>query len=218
MAYNSKEAFAVARKFGSDYKRKFVVKAQVQSTGRTKGYFKENNFEGGIHTVDSPHEVAEVAGKMCGKKFVNKFTGPDGYLCNCVYIMEELDVEKEIFLSITLDQKKGMPVITYSGHGGQALNRIEALHPDDLHRLHIDQTKAIDIKELLVIGQNLGLGEKSHTLSFLVKNLFECFEQRDCESVTINPLIYTKQQKFFAANPRITIDPNSHYRQAEILC
>ena len=75
---------------------------------------------------------------MCGKKFVNKYTGPDGYLCNCVYIMEELDVEKEIFLSITLDEKKGMPVVTYSGHGGHALNRIEALHPNSIHRLHID--------------------------------------------------------------------------------
>ena len=44
IAYNTKEAFAVARKFGSDYERKFVVKAQVQAIGRTKGFFKENNF------------------------------------------------------------------------------------------------------------------------------------------------------------------------------
>ena len=39
VAYNAKEAFAVARKFGSDYDRKFVVKAQVQATGRTRGHF-----------------------------------------------------------------------------------------------------------------------------------------------------------------------------------
>ena len=64
----------------------------------------------------------------------------------------------------------------------------------------------------------MGIAARAHTLSFLVKNLFECFEQRDCENITINPLIYTKQKKFLAANPRITIDPRSHYRQAEILC
>ena len=156
--------------------------------------------------------MAEVAEKMCGKKFVNKHTGPQGYLCNCVYIMEELDIDKEIYLSISLDEKKGMPVVTYSKHGGQALNRIQALHPADIFELHIDQTKTIDIKELLVIGENLGIAARAHTLSFLVKNLFECFEQRDCENITINPLIYTKQKKFLAANPRITIDPRSHYR------
>ena len=149
---------------------------------------------------------------MCGKKFVNKYTGPEGYLCSCVYIMEELDIEKEIYLNISLDEKKGMPVVTYSKNGGQSVKRIEALHPDSLHRLHIDPSKALDINELLVIGENLGISRRAHTLSFLVKNLFECFEQRDCESITINPLIFTKRKKFLAANPRITIDPRSHYR------
>ena len=108
--------------------------------------------------------------------------------------MEELDVEKEIYLNISLDEKKDIPVVTYSKHGGQSVKRIEALHPDSLHKLHIDPSKALDINELLEIGEKLGISRRAHTLSFLVKNLFECFEQRDCENITINPLIYTKQK------------------------
>ena len=57
VAFNGKEAFNVSRKFGSDYKGKFVVKAQVKSLGRTKGYFRENSFRGGIHILDSMHQV-----------------------------------------------------------------------------------------------------------------------------------------------------------------
>ena len=57
VAFNGKEAFNVSRKFGSDYRGKFVVKAQVKSLGRTTGYFRENNFKGGIHIVDSMHAV-----------------------------------------------------------------------------------------------------------------------------------------------------------------
>ena len=72
--------------------------------GRTRGHFKENNFQGGIHTVDTIDEVAELANKMCGKRYVSEHTGPDGYICNCVYIMEHLDIDKEIFLQISLDE------------------------------------------------------------------------------------------------------------------
>ena len=158
-----------------------------------------------------------MAAKMCGKKYVNAHTGPDGYLCNCVLIMEQLDIDQELFLSISLDEKEERPVITYSRHGGQALNRTLALNPADVHRLHIDYSSGADLKQLLVIGENLGIERRASTLAFLVKNLYECFLQRDCENITINPLVFTKQRRFRAANPRITIDPKSHYRQAEIL-
>ena len=51
VAFSQKEAFVIARKFNTDYKRKFVVKAQVQTRARSTGYFKENGFVSGIHKV-----------------------------------------------------------------------------------------------------------------------------------------------------------------------
>ena len=47
-----------------------MVKAQVQHSARSKGYFKENGFKSGIHIVDTLEEVAEAAENMCGKHFV----------------------------------------------------------------------------------------------------------------------------------------------------
>ena len=94
---------------------------------------------------------------MCGKKYVNKYTGPDGYRCNCVYIMEKLDVKKEIFLSISLDEDRHTPVIKYTKYGGQHFDRTESINPDDVYRLYIDYTKGCDLKELLAIGNNLGI-------------------------------------------------------------
>lgn len=70
MAFSAKEAFVVGRKFGPDFKRQFVVKAQVQGVARTKGVFRENGFEKGIHICDSITEVREVADKMLGKHLV----------------------------------------------------------------------------------------------------------------------------------------------------
>ena len=70
MAFNANEAYVIARKFGPDYRRRFIVKAQIQASGRTQGYFRENGFKGGIHVVHTPEAVREVARQMCGKILV----------------------------------------------------------------------------------------------------------------------------------------------------
>ena len=54
MAFSPKEAYVIARKFGSDYDKNFVVKAQVVMNNRTKGFFKETHFKGGIHILQTP--------------------------------------------------------------------------------------------------------------------------------------------------------------------
>ena len=115
----------MARSFGADYSpRRFFVKAQVKVEGRTHGYFKENGFIGGVHAVNSLNAVQETAKKILGKKYINEETEDDGFIVNCVYIQEELDVQKGLYLKIDLDHKTQQPVITYSEHGGMLLERI----------------------------------------------------------------------------------------------
>ena len=62
--------------------------------------------------------------KILGKKYINEETEDDGFIVNCVYIQEELDVQKELYLKIDLDHKTQQPVITHSEHGGMLLERI----------------------------------------------------------------------------------------------
>ena len=93
VAFTPKEAFVIGRKFGSDFSRQFVVKAQVQGTARTKGHFKENGFKSGIHICDSIHDVRDVADQMLGKHLVLPTTGEEGLMCNSVLVMEHLEIE-----------------------------------------------------------------------------------------------------------------------------
>ena len=154
---------------------------------------------------------------MLGKKYVNEQTEEEGYIVNCVYIQEQLDIEKELYLQIMLDTKTQQPVVIYSKHGGMSLERIQRLHPDEVYYLHVDFIKGINFDELLKVSKDLGLPECESKLAFLIRNCYECFVQRDCFDILINPLIFTKCQKFRAANPRMEIDQNSLYRQSEIL-
>ena len=50
----------------------------------------------------------------------------------------------------------------------------------------------------------------------MIKNLYECFLQRDLLQIAINPLVLTPQRKFIAANTLIELDPDSLYRQQEL--
>ena len=86
-------------------------------------------------------------------------------------------------------------------------------YPEDLHKIYIDYKKGISMIDLLQMAPKMGMSYKlSSTLAFIVKNLYECFVQRDCDMITVNPLIFTKDGNFVAANPRVFIDKNAHYR------
>lgn len=61
IAFNAIEAYAVAQDFGPYYDKKFVVKAQIMKTARSKGFFRENGFNSGIHKADTPEQVRDLA-------------------------------------------------------------------------------------------------------------------------------------------------------------
>ena len=98
-----------------------------------------------------------------------------------------------------------------------SLERIERLHPRNVHRIHVDYIKGLAFADVMQVSVNLGIPNCESKLAFLIMNAYECFIQRDCYDLTINPLVYTKCNKFRAANPRMEIDENSLYRQSEIL-
>lgn len=135
----------------------YVVKAQILGGGRGLGTFKENHFKGGVHIVKSAEEVEEIADKMCGKHLVTKQSGETGLPCNCVYIVEKLSIDKEFYLSITLDRKAGKPVFIYSRAGGMNIEDVAHDNPDQIFKYHVDVTQQLDIDQLLKAAKNLDL-------------------------------------------------------------
>jgi succinyl-CoA synthetase beta subunit len=46
----------------------------------------------------------------------------------------------------------------------------------------------------------------------MMKNIYDCFIEKDCDMIEINPLVLTKQGKVLAADSKITIDDNAAFR------
>jgi succinyl-CoA synthetase beta subunit len=94
---------------------------------------------------------------MCGKHLVTKQSGESGLPCNCVYIVEKLAIDKEFYLSITLDRKAGKPVFIYSSAGGMNIEDVAAKTPELIFKYHVDVSKDLEIDELLKAAKNLDL-------------------------------------------------------------
>jgi len=55
-----------------------------------------------------------------------------------VYIVEKISIEKEFYLSITLDRKVGCPVFIYSPEGGMNIEDVAKSHPEKIFKIHVD--------------------------------------------------------------------------------
>lgn len=49
-----------------------------------------------------------------------------------------------------------------------------------------------------------------------MKSLYDCFMDRDCDMVEINPLITTKDGKVMCADSKVTLDDNAAFRQKDL--
>lgn len=95
---------AEARDIGNGLKNGMVVKAQVLGGGRGLGHFKETGFKSGVHLVDDGANAERIAKEMLGNSLVTKQSGEDGLPCNAVYLVEKIGIDKELYLSLTLDR------------------------------------------------------------------------------------------------------------------
>lgn len=147
---------------------------------------------------------------------MTKQSGEDGLPVNCVYIVEKISIDKEMYLSITLDRGAKMPVFIYSPAGGMSIEEVAEEDPSKIFKYWVDPIKGLDVDALSKAADDLGIPEQRSDLVFLMKNLYDCFMQKDCDLVEINPLITTKDGKVMAADSKVTVDSNAAFRQKDL--
>mmetsp|Transcript_4575 Transcript_4575/g.4307 ORF Transcript_4575/g.4307 Transcript_4575/m.4307 type:complete len:199 (+) Transcript_4575:503-1099(+) len=89
-------------------------------------------------------------------------------------------------------------------------------NPEQIFKIPVDTSAGLDIEPLLEAAKNLGLEDYKSQVVFLFKHVYDCFIEKDCDLVEINPLVLTEQGQVLAADSKITIDDNAAFRQKEI--
>jgi succinyl-CoA synthetase beta subunit len=196
------EAAAAATELGGAV----VVKAQAHTGGRGKG--------GGVKLAATPDEAKEAAAAILGMQLVTAQSGPAGLPVDAVLVEEQLDIAREIYLSVVIDNAVGAPVVICSSAGGMDIEQIAEEHPEQIHRAPIDPTLGFMPYQARQLAFATGLdGELLRPAVALMEALARAFLDADGTLAEINPLVVTTDGRLLAADAKLSIDDNTDFRQ-----
>ena len=165
----------------SKLKFPIVLKAQVPIGGRGKA--------GGIKTTKNLKEAKEKLSQIMGIDI-------RGFKVGKILAEEMANIDKELYLSISLDRSKRMPLIMASSSGGMD---IESVPDDEIFKEWVNPLIGIQSFNIRNIITKLDIEkDKFKKLSIVLSKIYKLFREYDCELVEINPLIIiiSLQEKF----------------------
>jgi succinyl-CoA synthetase beta subunit len=193
-----------------------VVKSQVLAGGRGLGYFKENNFQGGVHIV-AKDKVAETAEKMLGKTLITKQTGEEGKPNNTLLLAEKVAIESEKYFAILMDRGSGGPLMIGSKTGGTSIEDIAEADPSAIIKQPVDIMDGISSEVATKMAKEMGYSESQQKeAAALIANLYKVFIECDCTMLEINPLATLKDGRVLVCDAKVNFDDNAEFRQKAI--
>ncbi|HJM90134.1 MAG TPA: ADP-forming succinate--CoA ligase subunit beta [Dehalococcoidia bacterium] len=199
------EAATIAEELGGGC----VVKAQAHTGGRGKG--------GGVKVVGSVDEAKAAAGEIIGMQLVTNQTGPAGLPVASVLVEELVDIDRELYMSVTIDNAIGMPIVIASAAGGMDIETVADETPEQIFRAAVDPTVGFQAHQGRELAFAVGLdGDLLRPAVALMTSMVEAFERSDGSLVEINPVAVTKDGKLLAADAKFSTDDSADYRQQEL--
>jgi len=198
-----------AREAAKELGGRVVVKAQIHAGGRGKG--------GGVKLAKDAEEAAALTKAMIGMTLVTHQTGPEGREVRKVLIEEALNIDKELYVGITLDRRIGMPVIMASKQGGMEIEEVAERDPKAIHREPVDAILGIQPFQARSIAYALGLEGTAYkkAIDFLQK-LMTAYVEMDAALLEINPLLVTKEGDVLALDCKMNFDDNALFRHKDV--
>jgi succinyl-CoA synthetase beta subunit len=206
VAASPDEAAAAAKALGGSV---WVVKAQVHAGGRGKA--------GGVKLVRDLEGVRSAAAAMLGTRLVTKQTGAEGLPVERVYVEGGSEIDREIYLSLTLNRERGRIGVIASAAGGMDIEEVAARTPEKIITVNVNPSAGLLPFQCRRIAFGLGLsGNQVGELQTILMALYRMYLEKDASLVEVNPLIVTKDGKLVALDAKINLDANALFRQGEL--
>lgn len=195
------EAAEAARKLGGEA----VVKAQVHAGGRGKA--------GGVKVAASPDEAARIAESLIGSTLVTPQTGPEGAPVHKVLVERTMEIERELYLSVTTDGSRRRPVVIASASGGVEIEEIAQTEPEKVLTEPIDPVIGFRPYQGRRLAAELGLPPALvRPFSALVKACCRAYDEKDATMIEINPLALTAGGELLTLDAKISLDDDALFR------
>ncbi len=185
-----------------------VIKAQVLAGGRGKA--------GGVKVARNMKEAVELASRMLKMKMITHQTGGKEIVVNELLIEEGLEIEREMYLAVTMDRKNSRPVLIASSEGGMSIEELAKEKPEAIIKIPIDPEAGLLDFQARELAFALKAGKEIFcSLKELAKNLTRLFIENDASLAEINPLVVLKNGKLIALDSKIVTDDNASCRHKE---
>jgi len=187
IALSAAEAEEAARELGGPV----VVKAQVLVGGRGKA--------GGIKLARTPEEARAHAEHILQMTI-------KGERVRKVLVTRAVEIEREFYLSITIDRAARKPIVIFSPEGGMEIEELARTSPEKIIKFHIDPLVGLQAYQ---VRTALFQAEIAPTLmkplSDVFFKLYQAFVQYRAQLVEINPLAVA-DGKLIAIDSKFIID------------
>ena len=186
----------------------YVIKAQVHSGGRGKA--------GGVKVAKSLEDAKKIVNEMIGMTLYTKQV-PSGKVVNEVLITDAVDLQKQIYLSLTLDAASESVVVISSLEGGTEIEEVALNKPNAIVTTKIPYEIGLKSYHALSIAKRLKIKKENiNTFVEMLKNMYKMFFELDCSLIEINPLI-ENDKGLIAIDAKVNFDDNALYRHPDIL-
>jgi succinyl-CoA synthetase beta subunit len=193
---------AEAAKFAAQCDGPVVIKGQIWVTGRAG--------LGLIRFADTPKEAEETAGLILG-------TTHKGFTVDTVLVESRLEIEREFYAGVIIDDGDQSPVLIFSSIGGTGIEEIARKHPEALAQTPVNVVHGFyDYQARDLIRQTGIHGKLLLQLGTILSRLVGLAQANDARAAEINPLVLTTDGKLVAADCRITVDDYATYRHPEL--
>jgi succinyl-CoA synthetase beta subunit len=187
-----------------------VVKAQVHAGGRGKA--------GGIKLADDAAGAEAAAGQILGMRLKTPQTPPEGILVRSVWVERASAIDRELYLSMTLDRTRSTHVVMASQAGGMEIEEVAERTPEKIIREWTHPALGLADFQARRLAFGLGLsGDAFKHGVGLIRNLFRLYLAKDCSLIEINPLVVTKDGRVLALDAKLNFDENALYRHSEVV-
>jgi len=207
VAFTVDAAVKAAEKLGGSV---WVVKAQIHAGGRGMG--------GGVKVAKSMEEVRKYASEILGMQLVTHQTGPEGRKVKRLLIEQGINIEKELYVGITLDRAQSKDVFMVSTEGGMEIEKVAEKSPEKIIKEAVDPAVGLQAYQARKLAFALGLEgtQFKNAVKFLLA-LYKVYVATDASIAEINPLVVTKEGDVMALDAKMNFDDNAMFRHPDIL-
>ncbi|MBI5867805.1 MAG: acetate--CoA ligase family protein [candidate division Zixibacteria bacterium] len=179
-----------------------VVKAQAWTTSRAA--------QGAIAIADNAGDVTAAAARMLSLKI-------GGFDVTEVLIEEKVDINREFYAGIVVDDANKTPVVIFSSIGGSGIEELARKYPKNVSKTPVDVRFGLREYEAREAVRKTGVtGSLQNELTKALLTLYRVARQWEARSAEINPLVLRGDGKLVACDCRITVDDSAVFRHPEL--